>query len=604
MKLYKLIVIGLFIGIWLLKMVTVVSADDPPKSPDDSANQTSPTYQEGSFDPVPIQSSEAILDPTTASITQMELAADKKSLVPVTSPTQSSPPGSFAPGPLQLAEFSGNTLKLIPDSAQIANDMLLDHSTVGDIGTASSTQIKFENFELAFPNTWTRFDNNGGTGGQHLWGDVSCFPVESTGSWSGWPAAAGTDSVDPCLGTNYPSSVDSWLVYGPFSLADAKSAYLDFFYRIVSESNDDSFRWLASTNGTNYFGFQVSGTFTNGPFNNGYNFVSFDLTNVPTLGNLAGQSQVWIAFRFLSDADANVGQGPFIDAISLRKNTDARVNLTSESFDLNDFPNALWEGFDNDGNTNGDYYWDDVPCFSRSGSWSMWLANNGANALNPCSPSFNNYPNNAHSWLIHGPINLVGASEAWVDFYYRNTSETCCDPFFWGVSTNGNNFYGISQAGTYINGPYGNGYNLMRIYLSSVPTLGDLRGQPVVWLAFVFDSNATNTGQGPFIDDVNIAIERPQGPVSLFLPIIVKSDITLASVFVTNNTGGSLTYQVLGTPQGTISCNVPNGAQNYLCGPSFTPNSYNWQATAICGGKKGIRSYQPGPNYPKPFSCN
>lgn len=234
----------------------------------------------------------------------------------------------------------------------------------------------------------------------------------------------------------------------------------------------------------------------------------------------------------------------------------------------------------------------------------MWVANNGANALNPCSPSFSSYPNNAHSWLVHGPVNLVGASEAWVDFFYRNNSEACCDPLFWGVSTNGTNFFGVAQGGTYQSGPYGNGYNLMRFYLSSVPTLGDLRGQPAVWLAFIFDSNASNTGQGPFIDDVTVVVEKPQGSQAIFLPAIFKSDISLASVYVTNNTGGNLTYQIFGTPQGTIACNVPNGAQNFLCGPPFTPNSYSWRADAKCGSKTGTRSYQPGANFPKPFGCN
>jgi hypothetical protein len=540
------------------------------------------------------------------------LAENDKSLIPALPFVEVPPPvkGSLAPSPMKLAEFSENSVKIIPDSASSANDLLIgsptQNNSASEIGAASSTQIKFEDFEGAFPNSWNLLDNNGGAGGQHFWSDVNCFPVESSGSWSGWPAGRGANSVNPCDPdfANYPDNVDSWLIYGPFNLADAQSASLDFYYRIVSESGFDSLRWLASINGTNFFGFQVSGTFVNGPFNNGYNFASFDLTDVPTLGNLAGAPQVWIAFRFISNS-TNTAQGPFIDSISLRKNTDPRVLLTDENFDVVNFPNAQWDSFDNDGPVNGDFSWNDVPCFSRSGTWSMWPASGGANALDPCS--LNNYPDNAQSWVIHGPFSLTGASEAWVDFYFRNVSEACCDFFAWGVSINGTNFFGDSISGTYVNGPHPNGYNLMRLDLSNVFTLGDLRGQPTVWLAFIFQSNFSNTDQGPFFDDVSVVVEKPQaqsGINALFLPVIIKSTTAPASVFITNNTGGNLTYRIFGTPQGNIICTVGNGAQNQPCGSPFTPGTYSWRADGGCGSRTGTRLYTSGNNFPTPFGCN
>ncbi|MBI1880902.1 MAG: choice-of-anchor J domain-containing protein [Chloroflexi bacterium] len=564
-----------------------------------------------------IQATEDILDPATASVAPLDLVVEyNKSLIPIAPDIEVPPPvkGDFGPGPLNLAEFSGNELKIIPNSTSIANDQLMGNpaqsSSTGEIGLAASTLIKFENFEGAFPDTWTLIDNNGGTGGQHFWSDVNCFPIESSGGWSGWPAGRGANAVNPCVsGAEYPNDVDSWLIYGPFSLADSKSAFLDFYYRIVSESSFDRLSWLASIDGTNFFGFQVSGSFINGPFNNGYNFASFDLSNVPTLGDLSGEPQVWIAFRFISDSTITA-QGPFLDFIRLRKNTDPQIFLTNENFDVASFPNAQWDSFDNDGPVNGDFSWDDVPCFSRSGSWSMWAANGGANALDPCSPSLSDYPNNAHSWVIHGPFSLIGASEAWIDFYFRNASEANFDFFFWGVSTNGFDFYGTSMSGTQNNGPNGNGYNLIRFDLSNVFTLGDLRGEPVVWLAFVFDSDSSNTGQGPFFDDVSVVVERPQagpGISQVYLPVILNTTISQATVFITNNTGGSLTYRIFGTPQGEISCTVENGAQNKPCGSPFTPGTYNWRADAAppCGkSKTGTRQFNTGPNYPTPFGCN
>lgn len=605
MKIYRFFT-GLLACTLLWGLAIVVYADDPPKSAQEAANPTStPPPVEGSSEPVPIQAGERVLDPTTASVTQMELAEDNKSLVPAApsplpTPIVKGSDNPFAPAPVTLAEFTGGDLNIVPNSAGRAADLIIGgpapNNSAGEIGAASSTQIKFEGFEGAFPNNWTTFDNNGGP--QHLWGDVNCFPVESNGAWSGWPARRGANGFDPCSGADYPNNIDSWLVFGPFSLADAGSASFDFFFRMISETGTDRLFWGASTNGTNFFGQFASGTYINGPFINGYNFVSLDLSN------LAGQPQVWVAITFSSNSSVTF-DGPFIDAISLRKNTDARVLLTDENFDVVNFPNAQWDSFDNDGPTNGDFSWNDVPCFSRSGTWSMWPASGGGNALDPCS--LNNYPDNARSWVIHGPLNLTGASEAWVDFYVRNVSEACCDSFFWGASINGTNFFGSSISGAHVSGPHFNGYNLIRFNLSNVFTLGDLRGQPTVWIAFVFNSDLSITDQGPFFDDVSVVVEKPQaqpGVNPLFLPVLIKSTTPPAAVFITNNTGGNLVYQILNTPQGTISCNVAIGAQNAPCGPPFTPNVYPWRADSICGSRTGTRLYTSGSNYPTPFGCN
>ncbi|HXV43124.1 MAG TPA: choice-of-anchor J domain-containing protein, partial [Anaerolineae bacterium] len=504
MRLYKLFAI-LVICVLILGLAAVAQADDPPK---------------GSSETVPIQAGERVLDPATASITHMELAQDNKSLVPVARPPAPTPivkgnDNPFAPAPMTLAEFDGKNFITVPNSAAAANDLLLGSAAPGalneDISAAGATVIKSENFEGAFPNDWTLLDNNGPTGGQHFWGDVNCFPIESSGAWSGWPASRGANGVNPCAPNNYPNNIDSWLIYGPFSLSDAKSASFDFFFRMVSEAGFDQLFWGYSTNGTNYFGQFASGTHTSGLFNNGYNFASLDLSH------LAGQPQVWIAITFDSDSSVTF-QGPFIDAISLRKNTQAaREFITQENFDVDPFPNASWVSFDDNGSS---FIWDDVACFSRSGSWSMWA---GAidwpvTGPNPCPGSLNNYPVNTELWLMYGPFSLNAANEAWVDFYFRNESEAGFDFLFWGASTNSTDFFGSQLSGTYIQGPHGNGYNFIRFDLKSVPTLGDLRGRNAVWFAFVFASDNIITSRGAFIDDVNIVVERNK----TFLPVVQR----------------------------------------------------------------------------------
>jgi hypothetical protein len=74
--------------------------------------------------------------------------------------------------------------------------------------------------------------------------------------------------------------------------------------------------WLASVNDQQYYGWQFSGS-TNSS-TNGWVPTTFDLSTVPTLGNLCGQPQVWIEFVMRSDyvlGDAGV----WLDDVVIRK---------------------------------------------------------------------------------------------------------------------------------------------------------------------------------------------------------------------------------------------------------------------------------------------
>ena len=163
--------------------------------------------------------------------------------------------------------------------------------------------IMTENFEGSFPgSTWA-------LGGNPTWGKDDCAPY--TGTYSGWCAAGGTAGGDPC--TNfYPNNMNAWMVYGPFNLTGASDAELNFHFWLKSQLNYDVLFWGASVNGNNFYGTGVTGD------SGGWAYRSFDLTTVPTLGNLAGQSSVWVAFVFQSNGSV-VNQGAFVDEIALRK---------------------------------------------------------------------------------------------------------------------------------------------------------------------------------------------------------------------------------------------------------------------------------------------
>jgi hypothetical protein len=231
----------------------------------------------------------------------------------------------------------------------------------------------------------------------------------------------------------------------------------------------------------------------------------------------------------------------------------------------------------------------------------MWPADNGTDALDVCGGA--SYPSNANSWLIHGPLNLTDSTEAWVDFYLRNESEVTYDRFWWTVSVGDTeDYWGFWITGDQTQGPADNGFNRIRFDLSTVPSLGDLRGEPEVWLAFLFQSDDTIiSGQGPFLDDVNVVVTRPQappGPVFTYLPIILSFRSPETTLFIQNNTSGNVSYAV----QGAVTCSnlVPGGP--HFCG-KFTSGTYQVNVTTTeCGSNTGEVQFPAG-NVTRSVKC-
>lgn len=174
--------------------------------------------------------------------------------------------------------------------------------------------IASENFEGAFPRSgWQVSDEMPGFG-EYTWAKRTCRP--SGGSASGWAVGGGANgSALPC-GAAYPNGASSWLVYGPFSLADATDAELRFRYWLNSEPDWDVLFWGASVDGKNFYG-MADETGNSG----GWQTEAFDLTNVYILGDLRGEAQVWIGFAFESDISETVAEGAYVDDIVLRKMT-------------------------------------------------------------------------------------------------------------------------------------------------------------------------------------------------------------------------------------------------------------------------------------------
>ncbi len=234
-------------------------------------------------------------------------------------------------------------------------------------------------------------------------------------------------------------------------------------------------------------------------------------------------------------------------------------NIMTDGFESG-FPGATWS-------LGGNPTWDDESYRARTGSYSVWCA---GSALNPPS----NYANNMAAWMVYGPFDLFGASDADLTFYLWLESLTN-DNIYAMASINGTNFYGSGWSGS-----GGDAWYSMELDLTNVPTLGNLCGQPQVWIAFYFVSNASGTSYGAFIDDVVLRKEfaggtEPQitsitpdtGPAGTGFPVTIYG----TDFGTTQGTSGVSFWRVGSTYKGAtvvswsdteIVCEVPSGASS------------------------------------------
>lgn len=176
-----------------------------------------------------------------------------------------------------------------------------DGATLGGASITGDVSIMTEGFEGAWPAAGWDLIDQAGTG--HLWGADDYKP--HSGSYSMWEASGGSNALDPQY-SNYPDGMKTWARYGPFDLSDATSASLVFYMSVNTAEVDDHLYWGSSEDGSVFNGYIASG--------------GIGLWGKQTFGlaDLLGDSSVWIAFMFESDASVN-DKGVFVDDIELVK---------------------------------------------------------------------------------------------------------------------------------------------------------------------------------------------------------------------------------------------------------------------------------------------
>jgi hypothetical protein len=151
------------------------------------------------------------------------------------------------------------------------------NSTSQTMPLASST-IMSETFEGTFPSAGWSMENY--SFGEYYWGKRDCHPY--SGSYAGWSVGAGVDGSSLLCGSYYPNYVETWAIYGPFSLSTAATAQLTFYlYGETEFETNCSFDGLfvgASSDGISFSGEHYCGNWANGPEQNQYHRVTLDLT--------------------------------------------------------------------------------------------------------------------------------------------------------------------------------------------------------------------------------------------------------------------------------------------------------------------------------------
>jgi len=168
------------------------------------------------------------------------------------------------------------------------------------------------------------------------------------------------------------------------------------------------------------------------------------------------------------------------------------ITIVSTDFE-GAFPSP-WVVHDND-TTYGEYYWAKRSCKAYAGSYSGWAVGGGANGT--ALACGGNYPDSAASWMVYGPFSLSGATAGDLEFKLWLKSESSYDEVCRFASINGTDFYGACTSGN------SNGWIDRVLDLASVYTLGNLMGQPNVWVALVFSSDGSvSYPEGGHVDDI------------------------------------------------------------------------------------------------------
>ena len=211
----------------------------------------------------------------------------------------------------------------------------------------------------------------------------------------------------------------------------------------------------------------------------------------------------------------------------------------------------LWSSIDNDGDMNGEYYWDTGIYSNTTVSDTVARAiSGGANGISVTVSE--GYTASVDSWLILGPFSTESATSAVVTFDYWFDAHVG-DYFGIAVSTDG----GLTYSGERQNG------GLAADGWQSVSyNLNDVVGETAVYIAFIFTTDETSNSDnrlGAYLDNIDLYMRYS---INTYLPVVIQ-DFTPTP---TSTSTPTHTPTPTNTPEVT---NTPT--------PTHTPESSNYR---------------------------
>jgi M6 family metalloprotease-like protein len=209
---------------------------------------------------------------------------------------------------LHNGQASGVSITSISDPATTMTATL----AVGGTGGGGDVTVFSDNFEGSFPGSWVLWRNSGSATTE--WGRVEC--TNNGGMASIWCAGGGASPATPMC-YRYVGNMETWMIYGPFSLADATAAraewdnWYDTETYSQSTQEGDQFEWMISTDGQHFSGYYTSGS------SSGWTHRVFDFKDVTSI-TAVGNSTVYFAFIFKSDPYVE-GGGTYVDNLVIKK---------------------------------------------------------------------------------------------------------------------------------------------------------------------------------------------------------------------------------------------------------------------------------------------
>jgi len=203
--------------------------------------------------------------------------------------------------------------------------------------------------------------------------------------------------------------------------------------------------------------------------------------------------------RFPFAIEAHEVLPPGAIAASPTIKTTTTSTLLTDGFE-GSFPGSIWQLYHDA--SGPDVEWGKSPYEVSVGSYSIWCAASGSNAP-PASGG--DVPVNTNTWAIAGPFDLSGATSGEIKFDLWLQTELNYDNFKWLASTDGSSFSGLQTSTDR------SSFQTITTDLSDWGSAGNLLGQSQVWIAFIYQSDESNTYEGAYVDQVSLITDGGGG---------------------------------------------------------------------------------------------